>query len=183
MRLSRRRLLEHWWVLPVLGTVGAFAGLGLYARNVTFGKRGPGPPAYRPGPALRVAAPGELGGPFDTLEFAYAGTPCVLVELPQESPTSTHAGGRHFIAFSRLCTHLGCPVNPVRDTELLALAYNFRTDSPKLGCPCHYNVFDPAREGESVFGRALFPLPRVQLTLRGGALWAVGIEADPRTGV
>lgn len=183
MKLSRRRLLEHWWVLPVLGTVGAFAGMGLYARRVTFGKREPGPPAYRAGEPLRVAAPEDLAGPYDTLEFAYAGTPCILVELPQASETALAVSGRHFIAFSRLCTHLGCPVNPVRDTELLALAYNFRTDSPKLGCPCHYNVFDPAREGASVFGRALFPLPRVQLASRSGALWAVGIEADPRTGV
>ena len=176
---DRRRLLEYWWLLPVGATVGAFGALFDYARRVTFGKGRAGAPNFEARPAARVAEVAALRAPFDTAEFTFAGVSCVAVRLPQATPHSLAAGGGHFAAFSRVCTHLGCLVNPLRDTEVVALSYNYRTDHPVFGCPCHFNVFDPLREGESVMGRALAPLPRVRLEARGGALYATGIEPAP----
>lgn len=177
---SKRTLLSYWWVLPVAGTVGAFGYMANYARRVTFSKTVPDQPRYQSGPKQRVAALSDLRGPYSFKEFTYQKTPCLLMELPQPTPTSLSIGGRHFAAYSRLCTHLGCQVNPIEDTELLALSYNYRAQHPMLGCPCHFSVFDPQQQGASVFGKALHPLARVQLTEQGGQIYAQGLEPDPR---
>lgn len=179
---SKRTLLSYWWVLPVAGTAGAFAYMANYARRVTLDKHAPGPPNFQPGPRQAVAKLSELQGPYSFREFQYQRTPCLVMELPQPTPTGVTVGERHFAAYSRLCTHLGCQVNPIADTELLALSYNYRAEHPMLGCPCHYSVFDPQRQGQSVFGKALFPLARVQLRAEGDTLYAHGLEPDPRTG-
>ncbi len=88
------------------------------------------------------------------------------------------------MAYSRICTHLGCPVNLVRDPEVLAFAFNYRpppgAQHPQLGCRCHFSVFDPLQAGEAVFGKANAPLPRVRLEVRGTAVWATGIEPAPQ---
>ena len=177
---SKRTLLSYWWVLPVAGTVGAFGYMANYARRVTLDKHAPGPPNFRPGPRQAVAKLTELKGPYSFREFQYQKTPCLVMELPAPTPTSVTAAGRHFAAYSRLCTHLGCAVNPVEDTELLALSYNYRAEHPMLGCPCHFSVFDPQQQGQSVFGKALRPLARVQLEAAGGVLYARGLKPDPR---
>ena len=180
---SRRTLLSYWWVLPVAGTAGAFAYMANYARRVTLDKRAPGAPAFVRGQRVRVAALTELSPPLSEREFVYEGRPCLLLELPEAGPGSLSVpgagGARHFAAYSRVCTHQGCSVNLIRDPELLALSYNYRTDRPMLGCPCHYSVFDPQAGGASVFGRALFALPRVELARQGGAIYALGIEPAP----
>lgn len=177
---SKRTLLSYWWTLPVLGTVGAFGYMGYYARQVTFGKHQPSTPDYHEKKPLALVPISELQGPYSMHEFTFAQTPCVLLELPAASPSSLTTQDRHFAAYSRLCPHQGCPVHLIADPELLALSYNYRSESPMLGCPCHFSVFDPQAEGASVFGRALYPLPRVQLTERNGVLYAVGLEPDPR---
>ena len=177
---SRRTLLSYWWVLPVAGTVGAFGYMANYARRVTFDKRAPGPPGFRSGARQAVARLGELSGPYSFRAFTYDKTPCLVMELPTPTATSVSVRGRHFAAYSRLCTHLGCQVNPVEDTEVLALTYNYRAQHPMLGCPCHFSVFDPQQQGQSVFGKALSPLARVQLRAEGDTLYAHGLEPDPR---
>ena len=54
-RVTRRALLERWWLLPVAGTVGTFGYMGWYATRVTLGKRTPGEPAFGAAPPQRVA--------------------------------------------------------------------------------------------------------------------------------
>ena len=179
---SKRTLLSYWWVLPVVGTAGAFGYMANYARRVTYDKSAPGPPNYEPGPQQAIARLGDFKGLYSFHEFLYRKTPCLVMELPAPTPTSVTVGGRHFAAYSRLCTHLGCQVNPVEDTEVLALTYSYRADHPMLGCPCHFSVFDPQQQGQSVFGKALFPLARVQLRAEGDTLYAHGLEPDPRVG-
>ncbi|AWN22013.1 cytochrome complex iron-sulfur subunit [Deinococcus irradiatisoli] len=181
---TRRQLLERWWVLPVGATLGVFGYMGYYASRVTFGKERPGPPEFVAGPAVRVAALDELSGEWAQQTFTYQGRPCTALHLPAATSGSLEAGGQHYAAYSRICTHLGCTVNLVRDTEVLAFSFNYRPPDgqPKLGCPCHFSVFDPLRAGEAVFGKARAPLPRVRLEQRGQALWATGIEAAPPPG-
>lgn len=184
--LSRRALLERWWVVPVAGTLGTFGYMGWYASRVTFGKRAAGEPDFGAGAAVRVAGTGDLGELWAEVTFGYAGRPCVALRVPGPVPGGLSVGGTHYVAYSRVCTHLGCPVNLVRDPEVLAFAYNYRPpgdeEHPQLGCPCHYSVFDPLRAGQAVFGKANGPLPRVRLEVRGGELYATGIEAAPPLG-
>jgi len=183
VRLTRRRLLERWWVVPVAGTLGAFGYMGWYASRVTFGKREAGEPDFVAGDAVRVAALGTFGEVWAEAPFSYAGRPCVALRVPQAVPGGLSVEGRHYAAYSRICTHLGCPVVLVRDPEVLAFAYNYRPPPderhPQLGCPCHYSVFDPLQAGQAVFGKANGPLPRVRLEVREGALYASGIEPAP----
>lgn len=185
-RLTRRQVLEHWWVLPVAGTLGTFGYMGWYASRVTLGKRDAGEPQFQPGAAVRVAPVEQLAQAWAEVHFSYDGRPCVALRVPEPVPGGLSLEGRHYAAYSRICTHLGCPVVLVRDPEVLAFAYNYRPpredQHPQLGCPCHYSVFDPLQAGEAVFGKANGPLPRVRLEVRGGDLYATGIEPAPPLG-
>ncbi|MBW3656637.1 MAG: ubiquinol-cytochrome c reductase iron-sulfur subunit [Gemmatimonadetes bacterium] len=178
-KLTRRQLLELWWVVPVAGTLGALGAMIHYAARIVLGSQRAGPTDYHAGPPLRVARPGDFPHEFAVREFTYQGTPCIAMRLPEATPSSLSAQGAHFAAWSRICTHLGCSVHPLQDLEATALTYNYRPTHPVLGCPCHFSVFDPLKQGESVFGRARAPLPRVQLAERAGTLYAVGIEPPP----
>jgi Rieske Fe-S protein len=184
VRLTRRALLERWWTLPVAGTLGTFAALGWYAARVTFGKERAGPPAFSPAPPQRVAALAELAADWAEHTFTYAGRPCTLLRVPQAVPGGLDgAPDLHLAAYSRVCTHLGCTVNLVRDPEVLAFAFNYRPPAgalyPRLGCRCHFSVFDPLHAGVAEFGKARAPLPRVRLERRGAQIWATGIEPAP----
>ncbi len=185
-KLSRRDLLERWWVLPVAGTLGAFGYMGWYATRVTFGKERVGRPDFQPGEAQRVASRSALSQEWAEARFTYAGRPCVVLHVPAPVAGGLSVGGEHYAAYSRVCTHLGCSVNLVRDLEVLAFAYNYRPPQedrhPQLGCPCHFSVFDPLQAGEAVFGKANGPLPRVRLEAREGDLYATGIEPAPAPG-
>lgn len=183
-KITRRALLERWWLLPVAGTLGTFGYLAWYGARVTFGKTQAGPPAFGAAEPRQVAELGDLQRPWAEQTFSYAGRPCTVLRVPQPVEGGLSGpDGLHLVAFSRVCTHLGCTVNLVRDPEVLAFAFNYRpppeAQHPQLGCRCHYSVFDPLQAGEAVFGKANGPLPRVRLERRGTQLWATGIEAAP----
>jgi ubiquinol-cytochrome c reductase iron-sulfur subunit len=68
-----------------------------------------------------------------------------------------------YIAYSRVCTHAGCPV---------AI---YRAAQEQLLCPCHQSLFDVARDGAVVSGPADHPLPRLPIAIaRDGTLVATG---------
>lgn len=56
-------------------------------------------------------------------------------------------------AFSKLCTHMGCPVGL------------YQTESDVLVCPCHQAMFDVLRGCEPIHGPASRPLPQLPLGL------------------
>jgi nitrite reductase/ring-hydroxylating ferredoxin subunit len=106
-----------------------------------------------PSPGTRVAATDQLpvGG---TLVFAYPSEhdPCILVRL----------GEAEFVAFSQKCTHLSCAVIP-------------RPAHGDIYCPCHQGFFD-LRSGVPTAGPPPRPLPRIRLAVRGGEIYATGVE-------
>jgi Rieske Fe-S protein len=67
-----------------------------------------------------------------------------------------------FVAFSQKCTHLSCAVIP-------------RPAEGVFFCPCHEGRFD-LRTGVPTAGPPKRPLTRVVLDVRGGDIYAVGIE-------
>lgn len=72
------------------------------------------------------------------------------------------------VAFSKLCTHTGCPVGL------------YQSDLRLLLCPCHQSTFDVLQSAEPVFGPAARPLPQLPLALDStGFLIASGDFSDP----
>jgi ubiquinol-cytochrome c reductase iron-sulfur subunit len=57
------------------------------------------------------------------------------------------------VAYSKICTHVGCPVG----------LYEHRTHL--LLCPCHQSTFDMSRDAEVIFGPANRPLPQLKITV------------------
>ncbi len=57
------------------------------------------------------------------------------------------------IAYSSVCTHLGCPVKL------------YEQQTHHLFCPCHQSTFDAARGAKVVFGPAARPLPQLAITV------------------
>ena len=57
------------------------------------------------------------------------------------------------VAYSKICTHVGCPIS-----------LNERTTHHLL-CPCHQSTFDLADSGKVVFGPAGRPLPQLPIAV------------------
>ena len=58
-------------------------------------------------------------------------------------------------AFSAICTHQGCPVSKVTDGTIV--------------CPCHGSMFS-IEDGSVQGGPAPSPLPKVEVTVKGGKI-------------
>ncbi len=87
-----------------------------------------------------------------------------LIRLQEALPDT--AGG--YVAYSRLCTHAGCPV---------AL---YRAAARELICPCHQSVFNVLDGGAVVSGPADHALPRLPIEIDGdGVLRATGDFPQP----
>jgi Rieske Fe-S protein len=89
-----------------------------------------------------------------TLVFNYPDEhdPCVLVRLSDAE----------LVAYSQKCTHLSCAVIP-------------RPAEGVLHCPCHEGLFE-LRSGRPIAGPPPRPLPRILLEVRGGDVFATGVE-------
>ena len=79
-------------------------------------------------------------------------SPAILLHLP----------GGELRAFSQKCTHLGCVVF-------------WQADEDRLYCPCHEGVFDPV-SGDPTAGPPDRPLERIDVEVRDGQVWALGME-------
>ncbi len=70
--------------------------------------------------------------------------------LDPERLSWTHEG---IIAFSKICSHMGCAV---------AL---YEQSTKHLLCPCHQSTFDVTRAAKVIFGPAARPLPQLPITV------------------
>jgi ubiquinol-cytochrome c reductase iron-sulfur subunit len=71
-------------------------------------------------------------------------------QLTPEKFAMTHEG---IIAFSKICSHMGCAV---------AL---YEQQTKHLLCPCHQSTFDVTRGAKVIFGPAARPLPQLDITV------------------
>lgn len=72
------------------------------------------------------------------------------------------------VAYSKLCTHVGCPVGLYQAGEALLL------------CPCHQSTFDVLKGAKPIFGPAARPLPQLPLGVDDdGYLVATDDFSDP----
>jgi ubiquinol-cytochrome c reductase iron-sulfur subunit len=71
----------------------------------------------------------------------------------QVSPGREDWNFQGIVAYSKICTHVGCPV---------AL---YEQLTHRLLCPCHQSSFDIKREATVIFGPAKRPLPQLPITV------------------
>jgi ubiquinol-cytochrome c reductase iron-sulfur subunit len=72
------------------------------------------------------------------------------------------------VAYSKICTHVGCPVGLYRET------------THELLCPCHQSTFDVLRGARPVFGPATRSLPQLPLRIdEEGYITAISDYAEP----
>ena len=67
----------------------------------------------------------------------------------------TQPAAGEYKAFSKICTHQGCPVEQITDSEII--------------CPCHQSHFS-ITDGAPVSGPAQEPLPAATVTVSGDNL-------------
>ena len=92
----------------------------------------------------------------------------IRLQEPAQPPTTTEWVVEDLVAYSKVCTHAGCPV---------AL---FRERDNALFCPCHQSTFDPGRGAIPTFGPAARALPQLPLGLDDdGYLVALGDFTEP----
>jgi ubiquinol-cytochrome c reductase iron-sulfur subunit len=88
-----------------------------------------------------------------------------LLRLPAERASWAPDG---FVAYSKICTHAGCPVGL------------YRAAQHTLICPCHQSEFDVLRGAVPINGPAARPLPQLQIQRQAdGTLVALRDFSEP----
>ena len=113
--------------------------------------------------AVGAAAGLKVNTPV-TFNYPDAASPCMLIKM--DRPVKGGAGPNgDIVAYSTLCTHMGCPV-----------AYD--ASSRLFKCGCHFSTFDAEMGGQMVCGQATENLPRIVLqhNKSNDSITAVAVE-------
>jgi ubiquinol-cytochrome c reductase iron-sulfur subunit len=163
--LTRRRFLSRFLV----------AGVGVFTLSqvVILGALGPRPgrnpflTAWRPGSRL-VTSDGEpvtrevLAGGGTLVAFPEGHTGAADSQIAlfrfkggefEAQPGRESWSPEGFVAYSRICTHVGCAVSQYLD------------EAQMLACPCHQSTFDLLHGARPVMGPAGRPLPQLPLAI------------------
>ena len=91
------------------------------------------------------------------LQDAKAKAAVIMVRMQPEditpSPQAKNWGIDGILCFSKICTHVGCPISLWEQQTHAVL------------CPCHQSTFDLADNAKVIFGPAARPLPQLPLGL------------------
>lgn len=181
----RRRRLLAWMgvagtglcgsmVLSMLRSLGMSPDKSLYSRIWEHGQRlvtQDGKPvslnSLEPGSTVTVFPEDQIG--VERAQTVLIRVKEELLQMPAERAGWVPSG---YVAYSRVCTHAGCPVG------------EFEAEQSVLLCPCHQSTFDVLRAAAPTGGPAARPLPQLPLyadadgTLRAGG----GFTAPPGPG-
>lgn len=103
-------------------------------------------------PVKAVAKAGDIPiGGSKIFTYPTDTAPCILLRPADDT----------YVAYSRMCTHLECPLF-------------YHADQNRLHCPCHGGEFSVV-DGSVLQGPPRKPLPRVVLERRGQDLVATGM--------
>lgn len=189
LRRSRRRLLLQAAVGTGIGIslVSAFyVGASLRPKKEVTPEKEP----LKPGDILVFAQGGKEGIPIKP-EALKVGDPMILA-YPMDPKTKVIKSGeakntvllaryapetldpevaKHavegIVAYSAVCTHLGCVVSQWVAEKGAAL------------CPCHGGIYDLARGARVIAGPVPRPIPQLPLKVEGGVLVAAGDFLGP----
>ena len=169
LRFSRREFI----IGAIAGGAAATVIILLPVALTDDGDEGPGdgPPRIDgPGvvlvtyPRQRIASLSDLkqGEPVD-FEYPLQGQQSFLVKLGEAAQGGAGTDG-DIVAFSYLCTHMGCP-----------LIGQYKDEHKILGpCPCHFTTYDLRINGMVVLGQATENLPQITLAIEDDDVYATG---------
>ncbi len=157
-------------VLQVAGSLGPAPGRALYDTNWKKGLRLLIDPSATPiraadvtaGSVFHVMPEGFVGHEAEEtltaeeLLVAKSEDQVILVRLEPElieSEKQRSWGIDGIVAYSKVCTHVGCPV---------AL---YEQQTHHLLCPCHQSTFDVRRDCKAIFGPAKRALPQLPISI------------------
>jgi ubiquinol-cytochrome c reductase iron-sulfur subunit len=146
---------------PLPGTSLRYTVWSPGRRLLVYGTNQPLTPAEfsAPGSAITIVPEGYTDDP-DALAKA---TVTLIRFVPGQLQIPTRYAGDtligtmnwtidNIVAYSRICTHVGCPVGLYEQT------------THHLLCPCHQSTFDASTGATVIFGPAPRPLPQLPLT-------------------
>jgi ubiquinol-cytochrome c reductase iron-sulfur subunit len=121
-------------------------------RLITYASNRPLKPAdfSSPGSMITVIPEGYQDD-FDALAKAAV----IIIKFPAgvlQPPTVMNWTVDGIVAYSKICTHVGCP------------AALYEQTTQHILCPCHQSTFDAPRGAEVIFGPATRPLPQLPIT-------------------
>jgi len=130
-------------------------------RLLVYGTNQPITPAEFSAPGQSITIVPE--GYTDDLDVLAKATVTLIKFRPGELQIPTVSNGGtligtmnwtvdNIVAYSRICTHVGCPVGLYEQT------------THHLLCPCHQSTFDASTGATVIFGPAPRPLPQLPLT-------------------
>jgi len=104
------------------------------------------------GGMLTVFPEGDAGGPLSQTMLIRQQPPAGETSIVTKPGRETW-GPMGYLAFSKVCTHAGCPIGLYQQV------------THQLLCPCHQSLFDvgPGQAAQPVFGPAPRPLPQLPL--------------------
>ncbi|MGI9303539.1 MAG: arsenate reductase (azurin) small subunit [Gammaproteobacteria bacterium] len=158
-KLSRRGFLTSSGGGLAAGAAAALDG-GAIAQSAHAANR-----ATPPYPRQPIGkADGLSAGKPVAFSYPDASSPCALLKLGAPVPGGVGRDG-DIVAYSTLCTHMGCTV--VYDVQ----ARVFK-------CPCHFSTFDAELAGQMVCGQATENLPQVMLEVDADTseIFAIGVQ-------
>ena len=170
---GRRKFLKKLIAFSTGAFALAFAVPALAIRSLSFEKQ-----EVATGDTLVFASGDRSGQPIQTGDLAQG----EAIQAYPEGKTDSNnlieivkiGDGEEidaYVAFSAICTHLGCVVNARLDAE------------GKIICPCHASQFDPLNNAEVVGGPAARRLPALPISINDdGAIAAAG-DFDGPVGV
>jgi ubiquinol-cytochrome c reductase iron-sulfur subunit len=131
-------------------------------RLLVYGTNAPVTPAdFEPGSMITIVPDGYTD---DADALAKATVICIAFEPNQLQVPTRYDGStlistqnwtinNNLVAYSKICTHVGCPVALYEQTTHHIL------------CPCHQSTFDAATGATVIFGPAPRPLPQLPITV------------------
>lgn len=106
--------------------------------------------SFEVGDAVLVFPHGKSSNPANLVQLIR------LAENKFKPPTQLNLTDKGFVAYSAICTHLGCTVSWVKNAKVPAAS--------STECFCHNSVFNPARGAKVMAGPA--PIPLAQIGVR-----------------
>ncbi len=170
--ITRRRFTLGMLVASLAGAFGSLFGL---LKVLAPEKKGGGyTTTIQPGDVLVYAQGGSAGAPIMASSMkvgdavlAYptgkSSNPANLVQLIRleetafKEPADISLTDKGFVAYSAICTHLGCTVSWAANAESPAASFT--------ECYCHNSIFNPAQGAKVLGGPAPIPLAQIGVKL------------------
>jgi rieske iron-sulfur protein len=165
--ITRRRFTLGVIMASAAGALGSLFAL---LKTLVPEKKGGYVTTIQAGDTLVYAEGANIGAPLQASSFnvgdavlafpaGKTSNPANLVQLIRLKetefgpPTHLDFTDRGFVAYSAVCTHLGCTVSWVRNEQAPAASFT--------ECFCHNSIFDPTKGAKVLAGPAPIPLAQI----------------------